>query len=84
MKRKSYAICQCCGKQAAYSECSERCAPPDDARCEVLHGWLSVSHWKGMGAVEHYDFCSFTCLQKWVEAQVPKIPETFLKAFQDE
>ena len=52
--------------------------------CNVLAGWLTVSQWKGMGAVDHYDFCSFTCLQKWVEGQVPRVPKTFLEAFQDE
>jgi hypothetical protein len=30
---------------------------------------------------ERYDFCSFTCLQKWVDGKVPKVPESFLKAF---
>jgi len=84
MQKKSYAICQGCGKRAEYSDCTERPTPPQDARCKVLQGWLSVSQWKGIGLVDHYDFCSLTCLQKWVEAQVPKIPKTFLKAFQDE
>ena len=37
-----------------------------------------------MGDVDHYDFCSFGCLQRWVEAQAPRIPKTFLSAFQDE
>jgi hypothetical protein len=50
----------------------------------LLRGWLSVSHWKGMGTVDGCDFCSFTCLQKWVEAKVPKIPNTFFEAFQAE
>ncbi len=84
MKKKSYAVCQFCGTKAEYTECSERCAPPEDARCSVLSGWLSVSHWKVMGAVDHYDFCSFGCLQKWVEAQVPRVPKTFLEAFEGE
>jgi len=84
MRKRAYAICASCGRKVEYTECSERRAPPDDARCKVLHGWLSVSHWKGMGSVDHYDFCSLSCLQKWVEAQVPRVPKTFLKAFQDE
>ena len=84
MKRKSYAICQCCGKKVEYVECSERGIPPDDARCMVLGVWLSVSHWKGMGTVDYYDFCSVSCLQKWVEAQVPQIPKTFFEAFKEE
>jgi len=84
MGKRAYAICECCGRQVEYTQCSERGAPPEDARCAVLSGWLSVSHWKGMGAADHYDFCSLTCLQRWVEGEVPGVPETFLEAFQDE
>jgi len=29
-------------------------------------------------------YLGFTCLQRWVKAQAPKIPSTFLKAFPDE
>ena len=84
MRKRNYAACQFCGKKLEYTQCSERGVPPDDARCQALKGWLSVSQWKGMGVVDHYDFCSFTCLQAWVGAQVPKIPKTFFEAFQDE
>ena len=83
-ENENYPVCQFCGTNAEYTECFVKCAPPEDARCNALRGWLAVSHWKGLGSVDHYDFCSFTCLQKWVEAQVPQIPKTFLKAFQDE
>ena len=84
MGKRSYAICQGCGKKAEYIECSKGCAPPEGACCKVLGGWLSVYHWKGMGAVDYYDFCSLTCLQAWVDSKVPKVPETFLKAFEQE
>ncbi len=84
MRKRVYAICESCGRKVEYADCSERRAPPEDARCKVLQGWLSVSYWKGMGSVDHYDFCSFTCLQKWVKGQVPRVPKTFLEAFQDE
>ncbi len=84
MQNKNFAICQCCSKKVEYTDCCERCTPPEDARCKVLSGWLSVSHWKGIGAVDHYDFCSLTCLQTWVDSKVPKVPETFLKAFGQE
>jgi hypothetical protein len=83
MLKKNFAICQSCSKKTEYSECFENCAPPGDARCNALKGWLTVSRWRGVGSVDKYDFCSFSCLQKWVEAQVPKIPKPFLKAFQD-
>jgi len=84
MRKRNYAICQSCGKEVEYAVCSARCAPPEDARCNVLNGWLTVSQWKGMGAVDRYDFCSLGCLQNWVEAQVPQVPETFLEAFEGE
>jgi len=56
---------------------------PEERPCEVLSGWLTVSQWKGLGAVEHYNFCSFTCLKRWVDTQVPQVPEPFLKAFEE-
>ena len=83
MGKGNHAICQSCGKKANYTECSQGCAPPQAARCTVLRGWLSVSHWKGTGAIDYYHFCSFGCLQRWVDAQVPRVPETFLKAFEE-
>jgi hypothetical protein len=79
---RKMAICYSCGRRVAYTPCYEREALPEDARCNVLAGWLTVTRWKGKGSVDQYDFCSFGCLQKWVEAQIPKIPETFLDAFQ--
>lgn len=82
MPVRKMAICYSCGKRVAYTPCCEREALPEDARCNVLGGWLTVTRWKGKGSVDQYDFCSFSCLQKWVEAQIPKIPETFLDAFQ--
>ena len=84
MPRRDYAICHSCGKKAEYTECSGRGILPEDARCKVLSGWLTVSRWKGLESVEQYDFCSFGCLQRWVGAQVPTIPEVFLKGLEEE
>ena len=84
MGKRTFAICYFCGKKAEYTACSNEGVPSEDARCEVLKGWLTVAHWKGMHSVDHYDFCSFSCLQKWVESQIPKVPEVFLKAFEKE
>ncbi len=84
MPRKKSCVCHSCGRRVGYSECPSRGALPEDARCQALSGWLTVSQWKGMGSVEHYDFCSFTCLQKWINTQVPGIPEVFFKAFGEE
>ncbi len=67
--------CHSCGKVI---ECHHG-EPP----CEVLEGWLTVSYWKGSGSVEHYNFCSFSCLKSWVDAQVPRIPGAFLESFKE-
>jgi len=77
------ATCYSCGKRVEYTPCSERGVLPEDAPCNVLSGWLTVSWWKGRGHVDHYDFCSIDCLFRWAEAEVPQIPKTFLDAFQD-
>jgi hypothetical protein len=72
-KRKARFSCHSCGIEV---ECSSGELP-----CEALEGWLTVSCWEGPGAVSHYNFCSFTCLKSWVDAQVPRIPEVFLESF---
>ena len=84
MRERAYAVCECCGRKVEYTQCSERGAPPEDARCRVLSGWLSVSCWKGTEAVDYYDFCSLVCLQRWVNTQILRIPQIFLKAFEDD
>ena len=65
--------CHSCGKEVESS--------PGEPPCEVLKGWVTVSHWKGPGAVSRYNFCSYGCLKSWVDAQVPRVPEAFLKSF---
>ena len=57
---------------------------PEEPLCEGLKGWLIVSHWKGLGSAEHYDFCSFSCIKSWLDAQVPRIPEVFLESFKED
>ncbi len=73
--QKRCFTCHSCGKQL---ECTEEEAP-----CEVLEGWSTISHWKGSGAVAHYTFCSLICLKSWVDASVPTVPHIFLEAFRD-
>jgi hypothetical protein len=68
-------ICCSCGKKLEI--------PKDVPLCEAIEGWLTVSHWKGPRAVEQWGFCSFVCLQRWVDIKVPKVPEAFLKSFED-
>jgi len=72
---KGHCICSSCGRGVEFS--------PEERPCEVLSGWLTVSQWKGLGEVEHYNFCSFTCLKRWADAQTPKVPEVFLKALEE-
>ena len=72
---KRYFVCHSCAERVDFS--------PEERPCEVLGGWLMVSQWKGPGAVEHYDFCSFTCLRSWLDAEAPQVPEVFLKAFEE-
>lgn len=81
---KKYSVCESCGRRVTYTECSETGALPEDPKCTALQGWLTISQWQGLEAVDRYDFCSFTCLQKWLNKKVPKIPEAFLKAFDNE
>jgi len=68
--------CHSCGKTAEGS--------PGATPCEALQGWLTVSSWEGPGVVEHYNFCSFSCLESWAEAQVPKVPKVFLDSFSED
>ncbi len=74
--QKEYFTCHSCGKKAEIV--------PEEPPCIVLRDWLMISHWKEPGSVGHYSFCSFTCLQRWVDAQVPKIPRVFLKSLGEE
>ena len=84
MLLKETATCLSCGKRIEYTLCHGRRALPEDARCNALKGWLTVSRWRGMGHVDHLDFCCLNCLLMWAKAQVPQIPETFFDAFQEE
>jgi hypothetical protein len=72
---QGYFICHSCGKQVRPST--------DEPPCEVLEGWLMVSRWKGHRAVEHHNFCCLTCLKKWSDAQVPQVPDVYLRAFDE-
>lgn len=73
--QQGYLICPSCGKSVEFS--------PEERPCEVLRGWLMVTQWKGLGAVEHYNFCSLTCLKRWADTQVPQVPEVFSKSFEE-
>lgn len=67
--------CSSCGQWVGFSSKE----PP----CEVLSGWLTVSHWEGLGSVDHYHFCSLACLKRWADAQAPEIPKAFLEVFKE-
>ncbi len=68
--------CYSCGKKIDGSS--------EDPPCEVLEGWLTMSHWKSVATVEHFSFCSFMCLRSWVEANVSVVPRVFLESFGEE
>ena len=68
--------CHSCGKVVEHS--------PAELPCEVLKGWLTVSYWKGPGSVERYNFCSYSCLESWVDARLPKVPQVFLDSFKED
>ena len=71
--QKKCFSCHSCNRKMEY--------PSGEPPCEVLKGWLTVSHWKGSGSVKHHNFCSLSCLQQWLDAQLPQIPEVFIKCF---
>ncbi len=75
MEEKTVVCCSC-GRRVEL--------PTEEAPCEVLQGWITASYFKGLGSVEHHDFCSFTCLKRWTEAQAPEIPEVFLESFTED
>lgn len=81
---KSYSVCASCGKKVEYADCSDEWPPPENSRCQALKGWFSVSKWIGMGSYDQYDFCSLDCLREWINEQMPKIPEGYLKTFENE
>ena len=68
-------VCHFCEKKI---ECSAE-KPP----CEALKGWSTISSWNGAGAVSHHSFCSLDCLKSWVDAQITKIPQVFMEAFDE-
>lgn len=84
MEARRYAVCQRCGKKLQYTDCSPNCDAPEDARCRMLKGWLSVCYCVGIEGFECYQFCSFACIQMWIDSKSPKVPESFLKAFVEE
>ncbi len=83
MPNMNRAICKCCGNEAEYAECNANCIPQEDARCARLRGWMTVSRWNGTADVDELDFCSLTCLEKWVRSELPTIPQAFLQAFEE-
>lgn len=70
---QGYFICHSCGKTVEHKE--------KERPCDVLDGWFMVSRWQGPKTVEHCNFCSSVCLKRWVDDQVPRVPDVFLKAF---
>jgi hypothetical protein len=76
MKTQRVLYCDSCGKKL------EIC--PGGQCSEEEREWLTLSFWKGMGATAHYSFCSMDCVRRWQDKHNPKVPEVFLKSFNDE
>lgn len=74
--RAGVIMCYSCGRQVEHTSGQ----PP----CEELTGWITISHWKGKEAVDHYNFCSPLCLKQWIVGQATPIPEAFLKSFSED
>lgn len=68
-------VCDSCGKNVEH----HHSGPP----CEGLKGWLAVSYRKGCESVDHYSFCSISCLKEWVDSHATRIPDVFLKSFSE-
>ena len=72
---KRRCICQTCGRKVEFEQ--------KELPCEVLRGWLVISHLKGIEAIDQHSFCSLSCLQRWVDSQVPTVPEVFIKSLEE-
>lgn len=73
---KRHFICHSCGKKIE--------GGLDQPPCELLQGWVVATHWKQPESVNQHFFCSFSCLKRWADANVPKIPDVFMNSFGDE
>ncbi len=69
-------ICSCCGKEVALSR--------GQLPCDVLYGWFMLSHLKEPEVVDRYSFCSYSCLQKWLNQQLPAVPDVFMQSLSEE
>ena len=52
--------------------------------CDVLHGWFLLSHLKEPEIAERYSFCSLGCLHKWLDKQLPAVPDVFIQSLAEE
>ena len=69
-------ICQSCGKEVELNR--------GELPCDVLYGWFMLSRLNGPESTDRYSFCSFGCLQQWLNKQLPAVPEVFIKSLAEE
>ena len=69
-------ICHSCGEEVALRR--------GELPCDVLRGWFMLSHLKEPEVVDRYSFCSFGCLQKWLNKQLPAVPDVFIQSLTEE
>jgi len=56
-----HCVCHSCGRRVEFDS--------KDVPCEVLRGWLIVSHLKGVEEVDRRSFCSPSCLKRWADVK---------------
>lgn len=67
------------------STCSRRVdLGPSEIPCDTLKGWYVITGFKGLETVERHNFCCLSCMYKWVENAVPKVPDIFIDSLKDE
>jgi hypothetical protein len=65
--------CDFCGKVIEFS--------PAGHSPSSLEKWFTLTYWEGIGAVNHYSFCSLDCLRAWLDKHHTQVPDVYLKSF---
>ena len=69
-------ICQSCGLKVELQ--------PGEMPCQALKNWFVITRFQETEQIGRYSFCSLHCLKDWVESEMPRIPEIFLRSMDEE
>ncbi len=69
-------ICSSCGAEEALKR--------GELPCDILHGWFMLSRLNGPESIDRYSFCSLDCLHKWLNEQLPVVPDVFIESMTEE